>query len=187
MNGDGVIKRLVERLADYRTRYPEEAATVDRFEVFANSEPNCFQRDCWSGHVTGSAWVVNSQRNRVLLTHHRKLDRWLQLGGHSDGDGDVLRVACREAHEESGLMVVPFSDDLFDIDIHLIPARGDDPAHHHFDARFALVAAGENFRISNESHALRWVKIEEIGAVTREPSMLRMAEKWLRRDGGISA
>ncbi len=181
MNRDGAIERLVERLADYRGRFPEEATAVDRFEAFVSSEPHCFLRDCWSGHVTGSAWVVNPQRSHVLLTHHRKLDRWLQLGGHSDGDGDTLRVARREAREESGLTVVPLSDELFDIDIHLIPARGNDPAHHHFDARFALAAVSEDFRVSDESHALRWVRIDEITGVTREPSMLRMAGKWLRR------
>jgi 8-oxo-dGTP pyrophosphatase MutT (NUDIX family) len=131
--------------------------------------------------VTGSAWVVDRGGDRVLLTHHRKLDRWLQLGGHSDGDADTLRVACREAAEESGLEVEPVSTALFDVDIHLIPARGSDPAHHHFDARFALVAHHDTFRINDESNALRWVKIEKIAKFTTEPSMLRMAAKWLNR------
>ena len=118
----------------------------------------------------------------MLLTHHRKLNRWLQLGGHSDGDGNPLRVACREALEESGLVVEPIRDVLFDIDIHLIPARQDDPAHHHFDARFALRAVGSDaFRVSDESYALRWVKIDEIDTLTTEPSMLRMAGKWLQQ------
>jgi 8-oxo-dGTP pyrophosphatase MutT (NUDIX family) len=172
---------VIERLAEYRGRHPEESDVIERFAAFVSSEPNCFRRDCWSGHVTGSAWVVNEQGTHVLLTHHRKLDRWLQLGGHSDGDCDPLRVACREANEESGLVVEPLSDALFDIDIHLIPARRDDPAHHHFDARFALRAAvsAENFRVSDESHALRWVTVDELGEVTTEPSMLRMATKWL--------
>jgi 8-oxo-dGTP pyrophosphatase MutT (NUDIX family) len=175
---------IFQLLLDYRRRHPAESATIDRFEAFIGSEPRCFQRNCWAGHVTGSAWIVNQQRTHVLLTHHRKLNRWLQLGGHSDGEDNPLRVACREAVEESGLAVEPVCDLLFDIDIHLIPARQDDPAHHHFDARFALTTVGgDAYRVSDESHALCWVKIDQIEAVTTEPSMLRMARKWLDRGG----
>ena len=173
--------RAIERLTEYLARYPGERDTVDRYLEFVRAEPRCFERDCWSGHVTGSAWVVDPSGENVLLTHHRKLGRWLQLGGHSDGDADSLRVALREATEESGLDVEPISVVLFDIDIHLIPARGNDPAHHHFDARFAFAARTEAFRVSDESHALEWVKIEKIQQFTREPSMLRMAAKWRGR------
>jgi len=173
--------RAIERLTEYRDRHADECDTVDRYLEFVRAEPRCFERDCWSGHVTGSAWVVDPSGERVLLTHHRKLGRWLQLGGHSDGDADSLRVAVREATEESGLEVEPISPALFDVDIHLIPARGDDPAHHHFDARFALVARTNAFRVSDESHALEWVKIDEIQRFTTESSMLRMATKWRGR------
>ena len=172
-------ERVIKILADYRGRHPDESSTIDRFARFVASEPRCFERDCWRGHVTGSAWVVNAASTHVLLTHHRKLNRWLQLGGHSDGDHDPLRVACREAAEESGLAVVPVSAALFDIDIHPIPARRDDPAHLHFDARFAVRVVGdERYRVSGESHALAWVGIDDIASVTTEPSMLRMAWKW---------
>jgi 8-oxo-dGTP pyrophosphatase MutT (NUDIX family) len=174
------MRSVIERLAAYRLNHPRESATVDRFRDFVASEPHCFRRDCWNGHVTGSAWVVNAAGTHVLLTHHRKLNRWLQLGGHSDGDPDPLRVACREAEEESTLNVVPVDVELFDIDIHLIPARGADPDHFHFDARFAVrVVGSEIFRVTDESHALRWVRIEDLETLTTEPSMLRMAAKWL--------
>lgn len=171
---------MIERLAEYKTRHPEEREAISKFEAFLRGEPNCFRSDCWTGHVTGSAWVVNGQRSHVLLTHHRKLDRWLQLGGHSDGDADTLRVAWREASEESGLAVEPLSEALFDIDIHLIPANRSDPVHLHFDARFAFVVTGEQpLRVSDESHALRWVEIDRLADVTAEFSMQRMAAKWL--------
>ena len=173
--------RAIERLNRYLERHPHERATVERYLDFVRGEPRCFERDCWSGHVTGSAWVVDRSGTRVLLTHHRKLDRWLQLGGHSDGDEDSLSVAGREATEESGLVVEAVSPELFDIDIHLIPARTNDPSHHHFDARFAFVAVDDAFRVSDESHALCWVKIGEIERFTAEPSMLRMARKWRDR------
>ena len=178
MNQDNLLRQLRE----YRQRCPSESETIARFEAFVGSESRCFERNCWAGHVTGSAWIVNRPQTHVLLTHHRKLNRWLQLGGHSDGDSDPLQVARREAFEESGLVMEPVCDRLFDIDIHLIPARLEDPAHHHFDARYALRTVGADaFRVSDESHALRWVKIDEIGTLTTEPSMLRMARKWLDR------
>jgi 8-oxo-dGTP pyrophosphatase MutT (NUDIX family) len=170
---------VIDLLAAYQARHPEEAATVARFDAFVRGEPRCFERDCWSGHVTGSAWLVDATGARVLLTHHKKLDRWLQLGGHSDGDDNPLRVAYREAEEESGLRVTPVSRELFDVDIHAIPARNADPAHYHFDLRFALRVFGdEGFSVSSESRALAWVTIDELARYTSEPSMLRMARKW---------
>ena len=183
MHAAGVISLL----AAYRARYPREADTIARVDAFVRNEPRCFERDCWSGHITGSAWLVDAAASSVLLTHHRKLGRWLQLGGHSDGDADPLRVACREAAEESGLPVAPVSKELFDIDIHVIPARAADPAHHHFDLRFALrVTGAERFAVSGESHALAWVVIDDLARITTEPSMLRMARKWSARTGGVN-
>lgn len=173
-------RKLLELLDEYAAREPAEAATTRRFAEFVNAHSGCFERDHWTrGHVTGSAWLVDRSGERVLLTHHRKLDRWLQLGGHSDGDPDSLAVACREAREESGLAVKPMSEAVFDLDIHEIPARRSDPAHLHFDVRFALTVTGdEAFRLSEESLELAWVPIHRLTDYTDETSMLRMAEKW---------
>ena len=114
----------------------------------------------------------------VLLTHHAKLGRWLQPGGHSDGDPDTLAVALREAREESGLDVGALDDAIFDLDVHRIPALGREPAHLHFDVRFLVQAAHDRFRVSDESHALAWVPAVGLGALTDEESVLRMARKW---------
>ena len=150
-----------------------------RFKEFVLSHKRCFERDLWAGHVTGSAWLVNQAATHVLLTHHRKLGRWLQLGGHSDGNPDTLAVAIREAEEESGLQVAPLSRQVFDLDIHEIPARKSDPAHYHFDVRFVLQASsGDDFCVSDESFNLAWVPIENLSQRTREWSMLRMRAKW---------
>lgn len=171
---------------DYERRYPDESTTVDRFRSLLADHPDCFQRDCWAGHVTGAAWLVSPEYDDVLLTHHRKLDRWLQLGGHSDGDRNPLAVAAREAEEESGLTVVPVGPGLLDIDIHPIPARSREPEHLHFDLRFAFVSAsGRDFRVSEESKALAWVPIDRLHEHVNEPSILRMRSKWRRWvDGG---
>jgi len=174
-------RKLLQYLEDYRLRFPEEAATVDRFVAFVEYEPRCFERDCWRGHVTGSAWLVDPERSAVLLTHHRKLNIWVQLGGHSDGDPDTLAVARREAEEESGLTLSLLDPCIYDIDIHEIPARKSEPAHYHFDVRFAFVAASSDFVVSAESMALAWVEISRMAEFSGEESLLRMGQKWFAR------
>ena len=171
---------LLRLLAGYAARYPAEQACVRRFQAFVERHPDCFRRSLLTGHVTGSAWLVDATGSRVLLTHHRKLDIWVQLGGHADGNPDVRAVALAEAVEESGLAdLTVLEDDAFDIDIHRIPARGDEPAHEHYDVRFALQASGsQQYRVSAESHDLAWVAIDRLQDYTGEVSMLRMAAKW---------
>ena len=171
---------ILNALARYAHRHPDEDAVTARFAEFIRTERRCFERNCWAGHVTGSAWLVDGAGRHVLLTHHKKLGRWLQLGGHSDGDPDSLGVALREAVEESGLSVDPVWRDPFDLDIHPIPPRGTDPEHFHFDVRYALrVRASETFALSDESHELAWVPIADVKSVTDEASILRMTRKWL--------
>ena len=130
------------------------------------------------GHVTGSAWIVDQAGERTQLTHHRKLNMWIQLGGHSDGDPNSLNVALREANEESGLTVNPVAESIFDLDIHLIPARKSEPAHYHYDVRYILVADSDAFTVSEESLDLAWVSPKELPTLTDEESMLRMLAKW---------
>lgn len=171
---------IIRQLRDYQDRWKNESEIAGRFMDFVASYPDCFERHLQAGHVTGSAWLVDRSSIRVLLTHHKKLDMWVQLGGHADGDSDVFRVAWREAAEESGLEgIVPVSRQIFDLDVHRIPARGAEPEHFHWDVRYAFRAmAGEAYRVSDESHALGWIEINALRSVTQEESMLRMARKW---------
>lgn len=176
MNRENVIRQL----RDYQVRWPRESETVRRFIEFVSANPDCFERNLEIGHITGSAWVVNRAGTHVLLTHHKKLNMWVQLGGHADGDADVLRVARREAEEESGLAgleLVPGG--IFDVDVHRIPARREESEHFHWDIRYAFrTVGGEAYRVSDESHDLGWIEIRDLKSVTREESMLRMARKW---------
>ncbi len=172
-------RNLLRQLNDYVQRFPEEQAIVERFVELVDEEPRCYERDCWRGHITGSAWLLDPAGESLLLTHHKKLDIWVQLGGHSDGDPDTRTVAIKEAQEESGLAVELLGDAILDIDIHEIPARKNDPAHFHFDVRFAMAAATRDFSVSDESHALAWVRLMELERYTREASILRMRRKWL--------
>ena len=169
---------LVAALQAYAAAHPQEIEQAERFTNFVRDEPRCYERDCWRGHVTGAAWLLNRAGSHALLTHHRKLNMWLQLGGHSDGDPDTIRVALREAREESGLSVTLLDDAIFDIDVHAIPARKADPEHWHFDVRFLMrVTDSEEFVVSGESHDLAWVPLEQLGSYTDEPTILRMGRK----------
>ena len=122
---------------------------------------------------------MNADGSQVLLTHHRKLDRWLQLGGHADGDPDVFAVALKEAREESGLSdFEAVIEGIFDLDIHPIPARKSDPEHLHYDVRYLFRATGAtDYVVSDESHDLRWVPLDEVTTLTTEDSMTRMVRK----------
>jgi len=177
---------LLQLLSTYSECHPDENEVVDRFRTLLTGHPDCYDRHCWAGHITGSAWIIDPAGERVLLTHHRKLDRWLQPGGHSDGDPDTLAVALREAEEETGLEVEPIDSAIFDLDVHPIPARGSEPEHFHFDVRFALRAHTLEYVVSDESHDLAWVPIERLREWTEEESLLRMARKWRSRSGSGS-
>lgn len=154
---------------------------LERLRRFVRENPDCFSPELQTGHITGAAWIVDLTRRHVLLTHHLKLDKWLQLGGHAEGEVDPLAIALREAREESGLTSIrPLSDNIFDVDVHLIPARGSQREHFHYDIRYLMEADRElPLRISCESKALSWVKIDEIHLWSREESIVRMASKCL--------
>lgn len=173
--------RLAALLDAYPQRWPAEAAAVAEFQaLLAEGGDLPFLRERLSGHFTGSAWLVSADGLRVLLTHHRKLDRWLQLGGHADGDTDLSQVALKEAEEESGLSGLRVeAGEIFDLDRHWIPERGDVPGHWHYDARY-VVRAGENeeYVVGEESLDLAWREIAPL-ADEADESLGRMARKWL--------
>lgn len=171
-----------------------EEAEVARFSQFLGSSPEVFQRTHPPGHFTGSGLLASADLSRVALMHHRKLDKWLQFGGHADGEEMLARVACRECEEESGIPApafLPYEEALgldwhplpFDLDVHTIPARGSDPEHLHYDVRYLLYTdRPEQLRGNAESHDLGWFTLAEARALTDEVSMHRQFDKleWLR-------
>lgn len=176
---------LPARLQAYRQRWPAESATVDVFEALLAEHDagaaDAYVRARLAGHFTASSWLVNPAGTRVLLTHHRKLDRWLQLGGHADGERDLGAVALKEAQEESGLGGLALEGDLFDLDRHWIPTHNAVPGHWHYDARFVVRWNGAGAAVvSDESHALAWRTITDVEAdPALDASLRRMARKWL--------
>jgi 8-oxo-dGTP pyrophosphatase MutT (NUDIX family) len=174
-------RALVAALEAHHPFDAAEAEASARIRAFVGDHPDCFRRELEIGHITGSAWVLDRERRRVLLTHHGKLGLWLQLGGHADGDPDPAAVALREAREESGLDDVRLiSRTVFDVDVHRIPARPGEPEHDHYDVRYACEAdAAAPLLVSAESKALRWIELERVGELSADASVLRMARKSL--------
>src|SRR5690606_14170634 len=176
------LPALAVQLAAYRDRWPQEAGLADSFLALLGEAVDPFVRQRLEGHFTGSAWVVSADGQRTLLTHHRKLDRWLQPGGHADGDRDLAQVALREAQEETGLAGLRLeTGEIFDLDRHWIPERAGVPGHWHHDVRYVVRAgADERFVVSDESHALAWRRIDGLAADPGlDESMRRMAARWL--------
>jgi 8-oxo-dGTP pyrophosphatase MutT (NUDIX family) len=174
-------QELLALLRRYRTPFNTEAGHVTRTRRFVAQHGDCFDSHLWPGHVTGSAWVVNPARDRVLLLHHRKHDQWFQPGGHADGDADILRVALRETREETGLppdAIRLVDGDIFDVDIHTIPASPRGPEHMHFDIRF-LVEIDDRLPVpgNDESHQVLWVPLESVSHFNNNLSTYRMLEK----------
>ncbi|MFP6654049.1 MAG: NUDIX hydrolase [Myxococcota bacterium] len=182
------LRRLLKR---YRDRHPDEIATIDRIQTLVANEQRCFHRDCFPGHITASAWIVSRESGAALFTHHRKLGRWLQLGGHVDGDPDLLASAIREAEEESGLRdfeSLPKGPvcEILDVDVHDIPARASEPRHQHHDIRFLLQVSDQQAIVhqASESKEIRWFDAAAFAAQFDEESLTRMARKaadWLSR------
>ena len=162
--------QLVHALRHYKTSFDEEMVAIPRFKSLLNNFPTCYQRSLITGHITASAWIIDEFGSSALLVHHKKLVRWLQPGGHADGDENILAVATREAREETGLKTLKLIDEnIFDIDIHLIPRHEDIQSHYHHDIRFLFTAdKTENYVVSDESNELAWMPMEKMDICTRK-------------------
>ena len=181
-------RHLIGLLERYQKAWPAESEIARRFLAFANAHDDCLLRSCVPGHITASCWILSPDGRAALLTHHRKLDRWLQLGGHVDGESQIELAAMREAQEESGMARFQFEAWFgawsggqivpLDLDVHTIPARGNEPQHEHWDVRFLLRALpGQQLVQSSESNDLRWFPLAELPQVTSEESVLRLGRK----------
>lgn len=170
------LKKLLE---NYRSEYAEEMAYRDfMLKLLELEGENAFFRTCKVGHFTASSWLTNSTNDKFLLMHHRKLNRWLQPGGHCDGNLDVLAVAIKEAQEETGIKdIVAVSGGVFDLDIHFIPKKKEDHTHLHFDVRFLLQAQNDHLDPNHESLDIRWFSKNE-DPLLSDGAMRRMYKKW---------
>jgi ADP-ribose pyrophosphatase YjhB (NUDIX family) len=171
----GDLARARALVAAYAPADPAQRRERDRILAFIDAHEDALLRTCLEGHLTASALVLDSRGERALLTHHRKLRRWLQLGGHVDGDGNLPAGAWREATEESGIAGLAIDPRPVDLDIHPIPARPGEPEHLHLDVRFVAHApAGARETASEESIALGWFSPAELAGIETDESVRRL-------------
>lgn len=173
-------RRQVLEILDAALLFDErDRAEAAAITAFVRANPDCLERSNLAGHLTASAFVVDRERRHLLLIHHRALDRWLQPGGHADGDPDLLAVARREVREETGLAEFnPVTTRPFDLDIHTIPARGEIPAHLHYDVRFLFEADGGSALQGDERevHGAVWVPLSD-PRLKLDQSVLRAVQR----------
>ena len=135
------------------------------------------------GHITASAWIINKTFSSVLLIEHKKLHRWLQPGGHVENQDDsLLNAALREAKEETNLKeIIPFQDEIFDVDVHLIPERKNEKEHYHLDIRYCFLAnIEEELTLSQEIKNIKWMALTELLEQENESSIVRMVQKTIQ-------
>jgi 8-oxo-dGTP pyrophosphatase MutT (NUDIX family) len=156
-------QELLQLLANHFTHFMDEAGYIDRARAFVQAHPDCFNREHLPGHVTGSAWVISPDRQRVLMMHHRKHNQWFQPGGLDPAHVHLL------------------DGSIFDVDIHTIPASGRGPQHEHVDIRF-LVEIDDSRPVpgSDESHEVLWVRLNDVSRYNNNRSTWRMTEKTRR-------
>jgi 8-oxo-dGTP pyrophosphatase MutT (NUDIX family) len=173
-------QNCAQEIASHTSFDPAEAESIAATLAFLGEQSRCWQRNNHAGHLTASAWVVNTAKSHVLLTHHRKFNCWLQVGGHVDAeDESLLAAALREAREESGIQAIePLQTTIFDIGHHPIQTPKE-PAHVHYDIRYLLVVRTMEFVVSEESNDLAWVPLAEVATVTGSTALHRMADKSL--------
>jgi len=160
---------------------PDHEANRARILAFVDEHPDALHRTCAEGHLTGSALVVDPASRRILLLFHTKVQRWLQPGGHADGDGALAHVAWREATEESGIADLRVVAPAIDLDVHVFhSAAGAEPDHLHLDVRHLVLApAGAVAATNHESQGHAWVALEDLGRYEVDPGTVRMARRAL--------
>ena len=172
------MKDILDLLEAYNCALDSEVLIKNRFIDFVTTHEDCFERHLEIGHITASAFIFDPSNKKTLLLHHKKLNKWLQPGGHCDGEKDTLSVAIKEVFEETGLVIENLSQEVFDLDIHTIPENKGVPEHEHFDVRYLLIADSTIPLVQNhETNQLNWVNLSEMGKYTTEESLVRMKNK----------
>lgn len=182
MNGESELRTAIALIESYEPPDDEQGKVRDRFLSFCRAHPDCLDRTCSPGHLTASAVVIDAAHTATLLTFHAKIRRWLQLGGHCDGEGDLRAVALREAREESGVSGLRCLPQIVDLDIHPIEEKGG--RHLHYDARFVVEAPQRDAPIrSAESIDLRWFELDRLDQLALDVGLRRLISRGLSRAG----
>jgi 8-oxo-dGTP pyrophosphatase MutT (NUDIX family) len=184
---------LLSEIEGYEKKWPlfakEQEDLIHLFKTFfIEHKEHIYERSNQEGHITASGFIISSDYSSLLMLHHLKLQKWLQLGGHADGHTISHEVAYRECEEESGLTSLTFFSDapyVFDLDRHQIPARKGEKEHFHYDIRYLFIAdKKEPLKNSEESLELKWIPLKEVLLYNDESSISRPLRKIYACTGG---
>lgn len=172
------MKELLEAIKKYVPSCEQEQKDKELCLLFAERNPDCLCRKNETAHFTASAWIVNRERTKVLFIYHKIYDSWSWVGGHADGESDLLAAALREAREETGLrFCTPVSEDIFSLELLTVEAhirKGAYVAPHlHMNVTY-LIEADENEALKlnkEETKDVRWFSFADALSASTEPKM----------------
>jgi len=179
---------VIKFLEEFKPQDHQEKTDIEKIIELILQYEDIFVRECLPAHITASALVVNPETMMVLLHNHRKLNKWLQFGGHADGDTDLIRVALKEASEETGLHDLKFylssvneQPSPIDIELQTIPEKNGVPEHYHLDFRFLLFTSEKDIPTPDESESqelgfFSFLDIEKMGDKL-DPALMRLITK----------
>ena len=165
-----------KQIQTYRAQFPEETAITNAFEHFLNEKKKPLQTN---DKISGSAWIFNPSNGKVLLTHHKKLNKWVQLGGHYEANDsqNIMNTALREAKEESGIEeIYAYSENIFNINIYL--SEKNKSPYYLYDFCFLFHTQQENITQSHESKDLQWLSTGKISTSKNFKSIKNLSKKW---------
>ncbi len=176
-------QELIKTLESYTPFDEDEASHVEKMLKLLKNYERCFWRDHFEpGHMTGAAFLLNKTFDKTLLTHHAILNKWMQFGGHADGDEDIQRVGYKEGVEESGIENIKLlRPEIFDISFHTIAEnpKKNEPSHSHYDVCYLFYVPDDTpYVVSDKSNDLKWFSLEEIKALNLTGRMPRLIKKW---------